>query len=246
MTHKTTSVVTPYKDSANSKKEQVAQMFNSISSRYDFLNHFLSLGVDKRWRKRAVKEMKRFNPGLVLDVATGTGDLAVATLALFPEKVIGIDISSGMLEKGKEKILKKGLENKIEFRLGDSEQLEFNDNNFEVACVAFGVRNFENLQQGLQELKRVIKPGGGLVVLEFSKPKKFPIKQLYAFQSRFLIPLIGRLVSGEKSAYKYLPESIQAFPEGKEFLKQLELAGFSEFSHRYLTGGIASLYVAVK
>ncbi|MDH5382258.1 MAG: bifunctional demethylmenaquinone methyltransferase/2-methoxy-6-polyprenyl-1,4-benzoquinol methylase UbiE, partial [Cyclobacteriaceae bacterium] len=193
--------VVPYKEEKKSKKEQVAHMFDNISGKYDFLNHFLSLGIDIRWRKKAIKFLKNDHPKQILDVATGTGDFAIETLKLNPEKVVGVDISEGMLAVGREKIKKKGLENKIELLSGDSENLPFKDNTFDAVTVAFGVRNFENLELGLAEINRVLKPNGKLVVLEFSKPTKFPFKQLYNFYFKFILPKIGNTISKDRSAY---------------------------------------------
>jgi demethylmenaquinone methyltransferase/2-methoxy-6-polyprenyl-1,4-benzoquinol methylase len=238
--------VVPYKNEAVSKKEQVAKMFNNISGRYDFLNHFLSLGIDIQWRKKAIQFLKPFQPKTILDVATGTGDFAFEALALSPEKVVGIDISEGMLDVGRKKVQVAGKTDKINLEYGDSENLPFQDNSFDAVTVAFGVRNFENLDKGLNEIHRVIKPGGHIVVLEFSKPAKFPMKQLYHLYFRFILPVIGRLVSKDQSAYTYLPESVQAFPDGNLFLNHLTRAGFKATNCRSLTFGISSLYTATK
>jgi demethylmenaquinone methyltransferase/2-methoxy-6-polyprenyl-1,4-benzoquinol methylase len=238
--------VVPYKDEAIGKKEQVAKMFNNISGRYDFLNHFLSLGIDIQWRKKAIRFLKPFQPKTILDVATGTGDFAFEALALKPEKVVGVDISEGMLDVGRKKVQTARKSDKIELTYGDSENLPFQDNSFDAVTVAFGVRNFENLDKGLNEIHRVIKPGGHIVVLEFSKPIKFPMKQLYHFYFRYVLPVIGRLVSKDQSAYTYLPESVQAFPDGNLFLNHLIKAGFKETNCRSLTFGISSLYTATK
>lgn len=238
--------VVPYKKESLGKKQQVAKMFNNISGRYDFLNHFLSLGIDIRWRKKAIRFLKPFRPQTLLDVATGTGDFAFEALALNPDKITGVDISEGMLEVGKKKVKSAGLENKIELIYGDSENLPFADNSFDAVIVAFGVRNFENLDKGLTEIQRVIKPNGHIVVLEFSKPMAFPWKQLYSFYFRFILPVIGRIVSRDKSAYTYLPESVEAFPDGDRFLKHLQLAGFKETHCQALTFGVSSLYTATK
>ena len=193
-------VIKPYNEEGATKKEEVAEMFNNISRRYDFLNHFLSLGIDKIWRKKAVKQLKQLNPEYILDIATGTGDFAVALLKLNPKAITGIDISSGMLEVGNNKMVRRGFDDRIKLILGDSENLQFDDNHFDGVTVAFGVRNFENLEMGLEEMLRVIKTGGKAVILEFSKPKKFPIKQLFGFYSKRLIPFIGKLVSKDKRA----------------------------------------------
>lgn len=238
--------VVPYKDQAVSKKEQVAQMFNSISRRYDFLNHLLSLGIDKRWRKKAIKILAEAKPKHILDVATGTGDFAIQALSVNPDKITGVDISEGMLEVGRKKLLQRGLTGKIELKLGDSENLPFPDNNFDAVTVGFGVRNFENLKKGLAEINRVMKPGATLVVLEFSRPTKFPFKQGYKFYFNFILPKIGRLVSRDKSAYTYLPESVEAFPDGDRFTAILQEIGFKNTACKPLTFGISSIYTAQK
>jgi demethylmenaquinone methyltransferase/2-methoxy-6-polyprenyl-1,4-benzoquinol methylase len=221
-------------------------MFNNISGHYDFLNHFLSLGIDTLWRKKAIRQLNTDHPRLILDVATGTGDFAVEALRLQPDKIIGIDISEGMLEMGRKKMVKRGLDSKIELRSGDSEKLPFEENKFDAIIVAFGVRNFENLEKGLREMLRVLKPGGKVVVLEFSKPTVFPFRQLYHFYFRFVLPGIGRWVSRDPSAYTYLPESVQAFPDGKEFLGILSRLGFKNTAWTPLTFGISSLYTGIK
>lgn len=221
-------------------------MFNSISGNYDFLNHFLSLGIDIRWRKKAIELLRSSHPKVILDVATGTGDFALATLSLAPEKVIGIDISEGMLTVGRKKIAEKGHAATIDMMFGDSENLPFEQNKFDAAIVAFGVRNFENLERGLSEILRVLKPGGKLVVLEFSKPKAFPFKQVYNFYFNTILPRVGRLVSKDASAYTYLPESVQAFPDGKDFTDILDKLGYKQATCKPLTFGISSLYSASK
>ncbi len=238
--------VTPYKNSTETKKEQVAQMFDNIAPKYDFLNHFLSMGIDKIWRKKVVNYLKKYQPETILDIATGTGDLAITALRIKPKKVIGIDISQEMLNVGKIKIKKKGIDDKIELHKGDSENIQFEDASFDAAMVAFGVRNFENLQKGLQEIHRVLKQGKPLVVLEFSKPKTFPVKQIYNFYFKNILPFVGKIFSKDNSAYTYLPESVQAFPEGKDFLNELEKAGFKSSEEKRLTFGIASIYIAEK
>ena len=239
-------VVKPYNAEGASKKEEVAEMFNNISKRYDFLNHFLSLGIDKLWRKKAVKQLKELNPERMLDIATGTGDFAVALLKLDPKEIIGVDISSGMLEVGNDKMRKRGYSDKIKLVLGDSENLQFDDSYFDGVTVAFGVRNFENLEKGLGEMLRVIKPGGKAVILEFSKPKKFPIKQLFGFYSKRLIPFIGKMVSKDKRAYAYLPESVEAFPEGQAFTDIMSSVGYKNVHGIPVSGGIATIYVGIK
>jgi demethylmenaquinone methyltransferase/2-methoxy-6-polyprenyl-1,4-benzoquinol methylase len=239
--------VVPYKESNNSKKEQVAEMFDGISPKYDFLNRLLSGGIDIYWRKKALNMIKSEKNQLVLDIATGTGDLAIeANKILQPEKIIGVDISEGMLNVGKEKIKKLKLEDKIELRTGDSEKLLFNDNTFDTVIVSFGVRNFENLLKGLTDMFRVTKSGGTCLVVEFSKPKMFPFKQFYWLYSTKLLPVIGKLVSKDASAYSYLPESVKAFPDGLEFARVFEQAGFSDIKIKTLTFGICSVYIGKK
>ncbi|MFM6954689.1 MAG: bifunctional demethylmenaquinone methyltransferase/2-methoxy-6-polyprenyl-1,4-benzoquinol methylase UbiE [Sphingobacteriaceae bacterium] len=240
-------VVTPYQDAKASKKEQVAQMFTNIAKTYDFLNHLLSLGIDVIWRKIAIKELVNLQPKQILDVATGTGDFAFeAIAALKPQKVVGVDISEGMLAIAQEKITKRGLADTFEVQLGDSEKLDFGEASFDALTVAYGVRNFENLSAGLSDMYRVLKPGGKAVILEFSKPKAFPIKQLYNFYFHYLTPGIGKLFSKDNSAYAYLPESVAAFPDGADFVKLLSSVGFKEAKCRPLAFGICSIYTGVK
>jgi demethylmenaquinone methyltransferase/2-methoxy-6-polyprenyl-1,4-benzoquinol methylase len=234
-------MITPYQNE-QSKKDQVATMFNNIAGKYDFLNHFFSLGIDILWRKRAVRILGKKDADMLLDVATGTGDFAIECLKLNPKKVMGIDISQGMLDVGKEKLKTKKLDHKIELLLGDSENLPFEDNTFDGETVAFGVRNFENLEKGLSEMLRVLKPGGKTVVLEFSKPITFPIKQLYFFYFRYIMPTLGKIVSKDNAAYTYLPESVMAFPERKNFLSILEKVGYKNTGYKAVTGGIACIY----
>ncbi len=238
--------VLPYKDKSEAKKKQVADMFDSISGKYDFLNHFLSLGIDIRWRKKAIKYLEKDQPKQILDIATGTGDFAIESLKLNPEKVIGIDISEGMLGVGREKMIKKGFSEIIDMQSGDSENLQFEDNNFDAVIVAFGVRNFENLEKGLSEMNRVLKPGGKAVILEFSKPTIFPFKQLYHFYFRWVLPKIGKIVSKDNAAYTYLPESVNEFPFGDQFLEILNKTGFKNTTCKPLTLGISSIYVGEK
>jgi demethylmenaquinone methyltransferase/2-methoxy-6-polyprenyl-1,4-benzoquinol methylase len=238
--------VLPYKEKTDSKKDQVAEMFNSISKRYDFLNHFLSLGIDIIWRRQAINKLKNDNPKLILDIATGTGDLAIEALKLNPDKIIGIDISSGMLGVGKSKIAKLGLQDKIDLQLGDSEGLLFDDNNFDAVVVAFGVRNFEHLEKGLADMFRVLKDGGKVVILEFSKPNSFPMKQFYNFYFKSILPIIGKFVSKDRAAYTYLPESVKLFPDGDEFLNILNKTGFKQTQCTSLTFGISSIYTGIK
>ncbi|MEQ9467552.1 MAG: bifunctional demethylmenaquinone methyltransferase/2-methoxy-6-polyprenyl-1,4-benzoquinol methylase UbiE [Ekhidna sp.] len=238
--------VLPYKDKSDAKKKQVAEMFDSISGKYDFLNHFLSLGIDIRWRKKAIKMLKDLQPKQILDIATGTGDFAIESLKLNPEKVIGVDISEGMLNVGREKMKKRGYSDIIDMQSGDSENLHFEDNTFDAVIVAFGVRNFENLEKGLSEMNRVLRPGGRAVILEFSKPTVFPFKQLYNFYFRWILPKIGKVVSKDNAAYTYLPESVNEFPFGDDFLKILQKTGYKNTTCRPLTLGISSIYVGEK
>jgi demethylmenaquinone methyltransferase/2-methoxy-6-polyprenyl-1,4-benzoquinol methylase len=221
-------------------------MFNSISKKYDFLNHFLSLGIDITWRKKAIKSLNAHQPVYILDVATGTGDFAIEALKLSPQKVTGIDISSGMLAVGRSKIKKMGLTDKIELLEGDSENLPFDDNIFDAVIVAYGVRNFENLEIGLSEMHRVLRKEGRVVILEFSKPTTFPFKQLYSFYFRAILPLIGKFVSKDNAAYTYLPESVSAFPSGNNFMKILKDVGFKKAQCNPLTFGISSIYTGQK
>ncbi len=238
--------VVPYKDQQATKKEQVASMFNNISKKYDFLNHLLSAGIDIYWRKKAIKILKKENPKQILDIATGTGDFAIEALKANPKKIIGVDISEGMLEVGREKMKKKGYSERISLELGDSENLRFEDNSFDAAIASFGVRNFENLEKGLSEINRVLKPGGTIIVLEFSKPYMFPFKQIYNFYFSKILPLIGRVTSKDQTAYSYLYESVQAFPDGKDFLKVLEKVNFKQTKWKPLTLGISSIYIGKK
>ncbi len=228
------------------KKEQVRSMFNSIAGKYDFLNHFLSVGIDKSWRKKLVKLVVDTQPRKVLDVATGTADLAITLASKSDAVITGVDISQGMLDVGVKKLKRKGLEKQITLALGDSEQLPFQTASFDASMVAFGVRNFEDLDKGLSEMYRTLKPGGMIAILEFSRPKAFPIKQLYNFYFLNILPLMGRLVSKDKGAYTYLPESVNVFPEGKDFLNHLQKCGFTKLTERRLTFGIASIYTGKK
>lgn len=228
------------------KKVQVEEMFDQISGRYDFLNRFLSVGIDKIWRRKAIDELQQIQPQILLDVAAGTGDFSIEALRLNPKKIIGFDLSEGMLKIFDKKIADKRLESIIETIKGDSEQMPFDNNSFDAVTVAFGVRNFENLSAGLDEIYRVLKPGGKLVVLEFSKPSKFPVKQFYNFYFKYILPFWGRLIAKHKTAYSYLPASVQAFPEGRQFLEYLQKSGFKNEKHRPLSFGICSIYVGEK
>jgi len=238
--------VVPYKKDQASKKEQVATMFNNISGKYDLLNHTLSMGIDVRWRKKAIRMLEPYKPKSLLDIATGTGDFALEAASLQPDEIVGIDISEGMLEIGRRKVNEKGMGDKVCLLKGDSEKIQFEDNKFDAVIVAFGVRNFENLTKGLSEMFRVLKPGGHAVIIEFSKPEKFPVKQLYSFYFKLILPRIGRLVSQDSTAYSYLPESVDAFPYGKGFISVLESVGYKETKCIPLTFGISSIYWASK
>lgn len=238
--------VKPYNKQDSSKKEEVAEMFDNISQRYDFLNHFLSLGIDNIWRKKAVKILKEYQPKLILDIATGTGDFAISALRIKPTKVIGLDLSAGMLEVGRKKMKKKGLQDKVEMVQGDSENLPYEDDHFDGITVGFGVRNFENLEKGLSEMRRVLKPGAPAIILEFSKPKRFPVKQSFNFYSKYIIPKVGRSISKDKAAYSYLPESVEAFPEGQAFIDIMDKVGFKNLRSKQVSGGIATIYVGEK
>jgi len=221
-------------------------MFNGISAKYDFLNHFLSMGIDKGWRKKAIAEVGKVQPARILDVATGTGDLAIAAAELKPQEITGVDIAEQMLEIGRKKVSERGLGHMIKLQAGDSEALPFADGHFDAVTCAYGVRNFENLDQGLSEMCRVMRTGGRLAILEFSHPKQFPVKQLYRFYFRYILPLLGKIVSRHSKAYTYLPESVMAFPEGKELCDRLKQAGFKDPQARPLTLGITTLYTAGK
>ncbi len=239
--------ITPYKNDAGSKKEQVAKMFDQIAFRYDFLNRFLSAGIDVGWRKKAIRQLKELQPKTVLDVATGTADVALLTYQLLkPAKIIGIDISEGMLDLGRKKIAAKQLDSVIELQSGDSEAINFGDASFDAITVAFGVRNFANLQKGLSEMKRVLKPGGKAVILEFSKPKMPGIRILYNLYTRIVAPQAGRMIAKNKDAYQYLNDSIEAFPEGNAFIKIMESVGFNNVHLKTLSFGICTIYCGSK
>lgn len=236
----------PDKNSEQSKKQQVEEMFDSISPRYDLLNHLLSVNIDKLWRKKAIKMLVPYKPKLILDIATGTGDFAISATRIKNAKVIGIDISEGMLEVGRRKVDKKGLSDVIQLIKADSEKLPFENEKFDAAIVGFGVRNFETLKTGLSEIKRVLKPGAVFYILEFSKPVKAPYKQIYKFYFTRILPFIGRLVSKHSNAYTYLPESVSEFPDGEKFLTILAEVGFVKNRCFTQTFGITSIYEAHK
>lgn len=244
------TVVTPYHKKSQSKKQQVAEMFNNIAARYDFLNHLLSLGIDILWRKKAIRHVRKKYKGKnglnILDVATGTGDFAIEALRLNPASVTGIDISEKMLEAAREKVRKISAGNRISFSLADSENLPYDAGLFNVITVGFGVRNFENLDKGLEEMYRVLAVNGVAVILEFSQPQTFPVKQLYNFYFRKILPLAGKIVSKDTRAYNYLPESVFAFPYGNQFLDRMKSAGFRNLTATPLSFGIASLYTGEK
>ncbi|MFD1768984.1 bifunctional demethylmenaquinone methyltransferase/2-methoxy-6-polyprenyl-1,4-benzoquinol methylase UbiE [Sphingobacterium suaedae] len=241
------STIKPYKTKEGGKKEQVADMFNNISKTYDVLNRMMTMGIDIIWRKKAIRSLKSLRPQLILDVATGTGDFAIESLRILnPSKIIGVDISSGMLDVAREKIEKKGLKDRFEVQLGDSEKLQFPDNTFDAVTVAFGVRNFENLEQGLADIRRVLKPGGRAVVLELSNPTMFPIKQLYHFYFHKFTPALGRLISKDTRAYAYLPESVTNFPDGERFAAITQQVGFQHTKVRPQTFGFCTIYECTK
>jgi demethylmenaquinone methyltransferase/2-methoxy-6-polyprenyl-1,4-benzoquinol methylase len=236
----------PYKYEPSGKKEQIQQMFNAIAPKYDFLNHLLSFGIDKLWRRKAINRLKKHKPLYILDVATGTGDFALEALRISPIKIIGIDISEEMLEIGKQKILKAKKNNQIELIKADSENMPFADNSFDAVIVAFGVRNFENLERGLSEIYRVLRPKGRLVVLEFSKPTIFPFKQFYWVYFNYILPLFGKIISKENFAYTYLPKSVENFADKKDFTKILSHVGYLSPAYISLTFGTLCLYEAEK
>jgi demethylmenaquinone methyltransferase/2-methoxy-6-polyprenyl-1,4-benzoquinol methylase len=237
--------VKPY-SSEESKKEQVAQMFDNIAFRYDFLNSLLSLGIHKGWRRKCVKLLSDIKPKAILDVATGTADFALECVKLEPTRIVGVDISEGMMKFGREKIKKAGLDKLITLEYGDAETLKFDDNSFDAIVVGFGVRNFENLEKGLTNLRRILKPGGKLIVLEFSNPRNKLIKWAYNFYFNRVTPFIGRLFSKDVRAYTYLPESVKAFPDNERFIEILNKLNYSNNSYKSLSFGIAAIYSATK
>ena len=236
--------VTPY-NNTETKKKQVTQMFDNIAGSYDLLNHSLSLGMDNIWRKIAIKKLNN-NPDTILDIATGTGDFAISASKYTNAKITGIDISQGMLDVGVDKIAKKGLANRIQLQLADSEKLPFQDNSYDAITAGFGVRNFEDLNKGLAEMYRTLKSGGIIAILEPSEPTNFPLKQFYNIYFHHILPFVGGIISKDKNAYNYLPDSVSAFPSGKDFLIKLDKVGFKESKHIPLSFGIVSLYIAIK
>ena len=238
--------VIPGSYTGTGKSEKVASMFDSIASHYDLLNRVLSFGIDKRWRKKVINQLVDIHPKQLLDIATGTGDLALEAVRLNPRKIVGLDISEGMLAIGRQKIKQKHLDTMISLEKGDSTNIPFSDNSFDAVTVAFGVRNFDDLEKGLREMLRVTKPGGKVVILEFSMPEKFPIKQLYSFYSRKIMPVIGQLLSRQRAAYEYLPDSVRQFPHGKAFIKIMHVCGYEDTNVTSLTFGIASIYSGIK
>jgi len=239
--------VIPYKESEDNKRQQIEQMFDNIAPKYDFLNRALSLGIDTIWRKKAIAQLKSKSPKVILDIATGTADLALeASKQLKPDKIVGLDIAENMLSVGRKKIKQKHEQDVIELIQGDSTNLQFNNNSFDAVMAAYGVRNFHNLKDGLKEMIRVLKPGGTLLVLEFSKPEKFPVKQLFNFYFRYILPNVGKLVSKDNSAYKYLPQSVSVFPQGTAFINILKELGLNNTEWIPQTFGISSIYLGTK
>ncbi|MFD0931069.1 bifunctional demethylmenaquinone methyltransferase/2-methoxy-6-polyprenyl-1,4-benzoquinol methylase UbiE [Psychroflexus salinarum] len=238
--------VKPYKDSELEKKKQVEQMFDNISENYDGLNRVISFGIDQKWRRKLINMVKKTKPEYILDVATGTGDLAIAMADSDAKKIVGLDISAGMLQVGKNKINAKNLDDRIEMVQADSENLPYSDNTFDAITVAFGVRNFEDLEKGLSEIYRVLSPGGIFVVLETSVPTKFPFKQGYKLYSNYILPAIGKLFSKDKSAYQYLSESASVFPFGEKFNNILKKIGFTDVENHPQTFGVSTIYSASK
>lgn len=241
------STLKPYKTKEGGKKEQVADMFNNISNKYDLLNRLMTMRIDTIWRKKAIKSLQSIAPQTILDVATGTGDFAIESINILkPKKIIGVDISKGMLDVAAEKIKSKGLEGQFEVQLGDSENLQFADHTFDAVTVAFGVRNFENLEKGLSEIHRVLRPGGKAIILELSNPKTFPVKQLFHLYFHKIVPMMGKLISKDASAYSYLPESVSKFPDGERFAAITDKVGFETTKVRPQTFGFCTIYEATK
>jgi len=246
MSYKAEKIV-PFSDQDTNKGKQIETMFDEIAEQYDRLNSIMSFGLDKRWRKKGILKIKALNPQSILDIATGTGDLALEAYDLLkPKSVLGIDISEGMMDVGRKKVAEKGLSEQIKFEWQDCTDLQLETNAFDAAIVAFGIRNFENLDKGLQNILRVLRSGGQLMILELATPEYFPMKQLYPFYSRYIIPVLGRMFSKNKQAYTYLPKSIVAFPQNAELKSILEKNGFSKVEYQKLFPGVCTLYVATK
>lgn len=238
--------VVPYQGVQVGKKEQVTQMFNNIAVKYDALNTFFTLGIDNHWRRMVIKELEEFKPKNILDIATGTCELAMRMTSLEPKEITGVDISNEMLLEGQKKIRKKGLDHIIKLKLGDGEQLPVPDNHYDAATIAFGIRNFEHPEKGLKEVLKALKPGGACVILELSKPENFPVKQFHNFYSNRIMPFCAKVVSNDVNAYRYLPKSVSAFIYGREMLQLLEKVGFVKTRLRAMTYGIASIYIGIK
>ena len=239
--------VPPYAASAATKREQVETMFNNIAPTYDRLNHTLSLGIDRRWRRKAVDALKPFRPSTILDIATGTGDFAIlAARRLAPDRIIGVDISEGMMEVGRQKVKEAGLDTVISFAKDDSTDLSFDDSTFDAVTVAYGARNFEDLEAGLREMCRVLKPGGHLMLVELTTPPRFPMKQLFKVYAHTVMPFIGRIISHDDSAYTYLPHSMEAFPQAEQLVPLMRQSGFSAVNFKRFTFGLSTMYLATK
>ena len=236
--------IKPY-DAATGKTEQVERMFDNIAPTYDLLNHSLSLGIDRRWRRAAINSLKPFRPQHILDVATGTGDFAIlAAQELKPQTLLGVDLSEGMMQVGREKVLRAGLQDVVSFQLEDCLSLSFADDSFDALTVAYGIRNFSDLDQGLREMRRVLRPGGRLVIIELTAPRRFPMRQLFWLYSHVYMPTLGRIVSRDRQAYKYLPATMEAFPQGEQMQEILSRAGFHDVQFRRFTFGLSTLYTA--
>ncbi len=239
--------IKPYKDSSEDKKTQVRRMFDHIAPTYDSLNHTLSLGIDRLWRRKAIKALDASHPGSILDLATGTGDFAILLARAFPKSLVqGVDISEGMMEVARKKTKDLGLDPRVSFQVADACEMPFQDGSFDAVTIAFGARNFEDLDRSLKECQRILRPGGRLIILELSYPEHFPLRQLYWLYTKTIMPLTGRLISHDDSAYTYLPDSIKACPQGKEMEGIILKAGFASARHEYLSMGLCGLYEAVK
>jgi len=238
--------IRPYQDSGKDKKQQIEQMFDHIAGHYDFLNHLLSFNIDHLWRKKAIKILKSYHPKNILDIGTGTGDFAIAATKTGAKEIVGFDLSENMIQSGIKKVKHLNLEKTIQFQKGDSENMPFNENSFDSAIAAFSVRNFAHLKKGLEETFRVLKPDGVFIILEFSKPKYFPFRQIYNFYFLHVLPIIGSFFTKDKHAYSYLPKSVMNFPDAQNFIKIYSEAGFTNIKQKRLTGGIASIYIGEK